>query len=48
MAAPQPLIQASPHPPRSDNQPPLRILDNPPASSVAGALANSKRQVDAT
>jgi hypothetical protein len=28
--------------------PPARIIENPPASTVAQALANGKRQVDAT
>jgi hypothetical protein len=29
------------------NQPPTRILDNKPSSTVAGSLAARKRQVDA-
>jgi hypothetical protein len=27
-------------------QPPVKIIENPPATSLAQALANSKRQVD--
>ena len=30
------------------NQPPARIADNPRTSSLSQALANSKKQVDAT
>jgi hypothetical protein len=29
------------------NQPPLRINENPPAKTLAAALANSKAQVEA-
>jgi len=29
-----------------ENQPPLRINENPPASTLAQALANGKAQVD--
>jgi hypothetical protein len=32
--------------PGSVNQPEAKIIDNPPAKSVAEALANSKAQVD--
>ena len=51
MAAPpnKPNIQKSPSADyRTNNQPAARIVDNPPAKTVAQALANAKRQVDAT
>jgi hypothetical protein len=49
MAAPpnKPYIQKSPAA-RTNDQPPAGIINNPPAKTVAQALANAKRQVDAT
>ena len=29
-----------------ENQPPLRIIENPPAKTLAQALANGQKQVD--
>ena len=48
MATPKPLISPSEHRPTNPDQPPLRIVENPPAKSLAQALANSKAQVDAS
>ena len=48
MAPPdQPLIRKSPSA-RTNDQPAARIIENPPAKTVAQALANSKRRVDVT
>jgi hypothetical protein len=44
---PKPNVQKSEPRPSNPNQPPLRILDNPPAASVAQALASGKRQIEA-
>ncbi len=51
MAAPEPLLTkttvdhfAAP----TANQPPLTMLDNPPAKTVEAALANAQAQVAAT
>jgi hypothetical protein len=35
-----------PYPPANPLQPPAKFIDNPPAPTVAKALANSKKQVD--
>jgi hypothetical protein len=43
---PKPNVQPSAPRPSNPNQPPARIIDNPPAASVAQALANSKQQID--
>jgi hypothetical protein len=46
---PKPLLQPSKSKNAANpNQPPPKLVDNPPAPTVAGTLANSKRQVDAT
>ena len=42
-----PLIGGKPAPTEAQPQPPLRIIENPPATSLAQALANSKKAVDA-
>jgi hypothetical protein len=34
--------------PQLQGQPQAKIIDNPPADSLAKALANSKRQIEAT
>jgi hypothetical protein len=49
MAAPpnKPNIEKSPNAYRTNNQPPAKFVENAPAKTVAQALANSKRQVDA-
>ena len=47
MATKPPNIQKSEPRPSNPNQPPARIIDNPPAASVAAALNNSKRAIDA-
>jgi hypothetical protein len=46
MATKPPNIQKSEPRPGSPNQPAPRIIDNPPAASVAQALASGKRQID--
>jgi hypothetical protein len=43
---PKPNIQKSEPSPGNPNQPPARIIEIPPASTVAGAVAASKRAVD--
>jgi hypothetical protein len=43
---PKPNVNKSEPPPGNPNQPPARIIDNPPADSVAEALANGKRQIE--
>jgi hypothetical protein len=43
----KPNIQKSEPRPGNPNQPPARIIDNQPADTLAKALANSKRAVDA-
>jgi hypothetical protein len=43
-----PNIQKSPNAYNPRNLTPARIVENAPAKTVAQALANSKRQVDAT
>jgi hypothetical protein len=48
MATKPPNIQKSEPQPGNPNQPAPRIIDNPPADSLAKALANSKRQIEAT
>jgi hypothetical protein len=47
MATQKPNIQKSEPLPGNPNQPEPRIIDNPPADSVAEALANGKRQIEA-
>jgi hypothetical protein len=47
MAVPKPNIQQSPPAPGNPNQPAPRIIENPPAATLAQALANSKKAVDA-
>jgi hypothetical protein len=39
-------MAANPAYPSSPKQPMPKLVDNPPAPTVAQALANSKRQVD--
>jgi hypothetical protein len=46
MATQKPNIQKSEPRPQNPNQPEARIIDNPPADSLAKALANSKRQIE--
>jgi hypothetical protein len=43
---PKPNVQPSEPRPGNPNQPPARIIDNPPADTVAQALNNSKRAID--
>lgn len=46
----RPLIQkttVNQRGPTVSQQPPLKMLPNEPSSTVAGALANGKKQVDA-
>jgi hypothetical protein len=43
---PKPIVQKSEPRPGNPNQPEPRIIDNPPADSVAKALANSKRLIE--
>jgi len=40
------LISPSGHPPTNPDQPPLRIIENPPAKTLTQALANGKALVD--
>lgn len=42
-----PNIQKSEHV-KTNEQPPARVIENPPARTVAAALANGQRQVDRT
>lgn len=46
MATKPPNIKKSAPRPQNPNQPPSRIIDNPPADSLAKALANRKRAID--
>jgi hypothetical protein len=49
MAAPKPntpYIEKSPTAPGNPHQPPPRIIENPPARTLAQAIANSKRVFD--
>jgi hypothetical protein len=45
---PTPNIQPSEPRPGNPNQPEPRFIDNQPAPTLAQALANGKRQIDAT
>jgi hypothetical protein len=42
-----PNVKKSAPLPGNPNQPEPRIIDNPPADTLAKALANSKRAIDA-
>jgi hypothetical protein len=47
---PKPLTTRTDHKyvtPTAENQPPLQIIENKPAGTVAAALAHGKAQVDA-
>jgi hypothetical protein len=48
MATKQPNIKKSEPRPGNPNQPAPRIIDNPPADTLAKALASGKRQIDAS
>jgi hypothetical protein len=43
---PKPNVQKSEPLPGNPNQPEARIIDNPPADTLAKALANSKRLIE--
>jgi hypothetical protein len=45
---PTPNIQPSEPRPGNPNQPPVTIAPNEPADTLAKALANGKKQIDAT
>jgi hypothetical protein len=47
VATQKPNINKSEPPPGNPNQPEPRIIDNEPADTLAQALANSKRAIDA-
>jgi hypothetical protein len=47
VATQKPSIKKSEPLPGNPNQPEAQIIDNPPADSLAKALANSKRAIDA-
>jgi hypothetical protein len=44
---PKPNIQKSAPAPANPNQPPARVIDNQPAATVAQALNNSARAINA-
>jgi hypothetical protein len=46
MATLEPQIQKGPPAAGNPNQPPLRIIENLPAKTLAAALANGQKQVD--